>query len=119
MVDALVSDRPVIAMMVEEYANSNASKAVHFKYIIDAGVYDEAHTTEAAATNIGRLLDGIDSRREARTEFTRDFVRPYGRNISAGFAASKAIEMAASGESADRIHSTLRKLEAESMVSVS
>ena len=118
MVDALVSDRPVVAMMVEEYANTNASKAVHFKYIIDAGVYEVAHTTEEAARIVGRILGGADKKRESRTRFTRNFVRPYGPEVSAGVAGSTAITMAVSGNSAAQVHEAIRALESEQKVAV-
>ena len=118
MVDALVSGRPVVALMVKEYADTNASKAIHFKHILDAGVYHEARTVENAATIIGRLLDGVDEKRDVRTRFTRDFVRPYGAEISAGTVASKAIVMAAVGKNAAQIHQEIRSLEIDQRVAV-
>jgi hypothetical protein len=118
MVDALVSDRHVVALMVEEYANTNASKAVHFKYIIDAGVYEVAHTTEEAARIVGQILGGADEKREYRTKFTRDFVRPYGPEVSAGLAASTAITMAATGKNAMQVRDAIHALESEQKVAV-
>ena len=118
MIDALVSDRPVVALLVDEYANTNASRAVHFKYIIDAGVYEVAHTTEEAARIVGRILGGADKKRESRTRFTRNFVRPYGPEVSAGVAGSTAITMAVLGNSAAQVHQAIRALESEQKVAV-
>ena len=118
MVDALVSDRPVVAMMVSEYADSNASKAVHFKYILDAGAYEQARTSVDAATIVGRILGGVDDRREARPRFVRDFVRPHGLGIPAGAVAARAIVMAASGDGATRIKESILGLEPAKNIAV-
>jgi hypothetical protein len=118
MVDAIVSDRPVVALLVDEYANTNASRAVHFKYIIDAEVYEVAHTTEEAARIVGQILGGADEKREYRAKFTRDFVRPYGPEVSAGLAASTAITTAATGKNAMQVRDAIHALESEQKVAV-
>jgi hypothetical protein len=107
MVDALLADRPVIALLVEEYQNSNASQAVHFRYLLDAGVYERAQTTDTCAQLVVELLDGKDRKQEERHRFAIEFVRPHGRGMSAGEAAAKTIEMAARRRSAADIREAI------------
>ena len=103
MVDALLGGRPVITLLVEEYRDTNASQAVHFRYVLDADVYLRTHTTDGCAELIAGLLDGSDSNRESRRRFALNFVRPHGLDRPVGELAAKAIEMAAHGKSAVEI----------------
>ncbi|RJQ38996.1 MAG: hypothetical protein C4555_04225 [Dehalococcoidia bacterium] len=107
MVDAVIADCPVITLLVDEYRNTNASRAVHFQYILDAGVYEQAETVEQATSVIADLLDGKDAKRENRRKFILDFIRPYGLELSAGEVAARAIELAARGKSAAQINSEI------------
>jgi hypothetical protein len=108
MVDALLADRPVIAMMVKEYSETNAAQAAHFRYILDADVYERATTPGACAELVGRVLDGDDPKKDSRQRFAVDFVRPLGLDMSSGRAAASAIEMAARGMSPPKIDEALR-----------
>lgn len=103
MVDALLADRPVIALLVDEYRNTNASRAVHFRYLLDADVYMRAGTPDRCAELIGEMLQGGDPKRDARRQFTIDFVRPRGFDRPAGEVAARAIEMAAQRLTATQI----------------
>lgn len=107
MVDALLADRPVIAMTVKEYAETNASQAAHFRYLLDADVYEQAPTPDACAELVRRSLDGEDAKRASRKRFALDFVRPHGLETPAGENAARAMEMAAQGVPAASIDEAL------------
>ena len=111
MVDALLADRPVIALLVEEYQNTNALQAVHFRYLLNADVYERADTTERCAEVITDLLDNQDSKKENRHEFVLECVRPHGLHRPAGEVAAQAIELAALGKSAAEIDSDIDSAE--------
>jgi hypothetical protein len=107
MVDALLADRPVVAMLVEEYRNTNASQAVHFRYILDADVYHQVEAVAGGAGIIAELLEGNDSKKENRRQFALDFVRPWGLSRSAGEVAAQAIVLAAAGKNAAQINAEI------------
>ncbi|MCH2320125.1 MAG: hypothetical protein MK384_00540 [SAR202 cluster bacterium] len=95
MVDALLMDSPVITLLVPEYADTNASKAVHFSYLLDAGVYLKVKDTDEFMAGLELILQGKDLTQVERQQFKLDFIRPYGMDISAGSVAATAIEMTA------------------------
>ena len=107
MVDAVLADRPVIALLVDRYRDTNASQAVHFQQILKADVYERAYTTDQCVDFIAALLDGNDTRTEQRRRFALDHVRPYGLDVPAGAIAATAIELAASGRTADEINQVI------------
>ena len=104
MVDALVADRPVIAMLVPEYSDTNASQAVHFKHVLDADVYMRATSPQMCSELVSEVLDGKDPKRGNRRRFALNFVRPYGIETRAGEIAAKAIEMASRGMTGHQIN---------------
>ena len=107
MVDALLADKPVVTMLVEEYGGTNAAQAVHFRYLLDADVYARASSPDMCAHLVARLLDGEDPKRESRRRFALDFVRPRGLETSAGEIAAKAIVLAAEGKTATEINAAV------------
>ena len=103
MVDALLADRPVITLLVEEYQNTNAARAVHFRRILDADVYLRAETTDECAQLIADIIDGHDPKRENRRRFVLKYIRPRGLDVPAGAIAARAIEMAGKGKTVAQI----------------
>lgn len=83
MIDAIIVDRPVIAVVTEKYQKTQ-SEAQHFRQLMDGDVLEMANSTEEFVNVLKKLMDGKDSRAEKRQKFVRDFVRPRGLNVSAG-----------------------------------
>lgn len=98
MVDAVVAGKPVITAQIGEYRHTNASKAVHYRQIVDSGIYEIANTEAECVELIGRLLDGHDDKAEARRSFVERFIRPMGTKTPAGEVAAETIERAAQGQ---------------------
>ena len=113
MVDAVLADRPVIALLPEEYRQANASQAVHFKLLLDAEIYERAATPQECVPLI-RALETSDPRREARRRFALKYVRPQGLDRSAGEICARAIELLAEGKTAAQIRAALASSETAS-----
>ena len=92
MVDALLADKPVVVLLVEEYSQTNAAQAIHFRYILNEDVYERAGSVREAASIVSRILNGEDNKRENRRKFVFKFVRPNGFEWSAGELCALAIE---------------------------
>lgn len=97
MVDAVLADRPVIALLPEEYSRSNAAEAVHFKLLLDAEMYERARTPQECVPLLA-ALHTTDARKDARRRFALNFVRPQGLDQPAGEVAARAIEKLAQGK---------------------
>lgn len=91
MLDAVIVDRPCIAILAERYAKTQA-EAVHFGHLRKAGVLEEAHGTAECLTIVARLLAGGDGKLAERRRFVHEFIRPLGRRDPAGAAAATAVE---------------------------
>ena len=109
MVDALLADKPVIAMLVDEYRDTNASQTVHFRYLLEADVYMRARTPDMCAELVGLILDGSDPKKDKRRSFAREFVRPHGLARRAGDVAATAIVMAAEGKTSAEINAEIAR----------
>ena len=90
MIDALIADKPVIALMVDEY-RSTQSVARHFQHVLESGALEKAEGVNACVSAIGKLLKGLDAHQQERQKFVREFVRPRGLSVSAGDAAAEEI----------------------------
>ena len=106
MIDAVVNDRPCIALLAERYLVTQQA-TVHFQHLLKAEVLQTARTGQECADVIAGLLRGDDEKREARARFVRKFIRPRGAERPAGAAAADAIELAASRRSASEIDRTI------------
>ena len=103
MVDALLAGRPVIALLVDEYRNTNAYRAVHFKYLLDADVYERATTPEDCVQIVRNLMGRQDFKQDSRAQFVLDYIRPHGADRAAGEIAAQAIEMVGLSKSVEHI----------------
>lgn len=117
MVDALLMNKPVITLLVEQYRETNASKAVHYRYLLQAGVYLKAYTTEQAIGLIKRLHDEGDSTHARRERFKLDFIRPHGLDRAAGEIAALAIQLVAEGKVPEEINRRISELRRANVVS--
>ena len=95
MLDAVILDRPVLALLVEEYRDRNTAQAVHFRLILDADVYERPETITECLSAVQQLLDGKDGKGENRHRFVDRFVRPRGPGRAAGEISAQVIELAA------------------------
>jgi hypothetical protein len=112
MIDSVIADKPCVAILTERY-QATQSQAVHFQYLLDAGVLELATSAEECARMIEQLWRGLDSRRETRQQFVREFVRPRGIHRPAGQVAAHAIELAAVRKEAAQIDAAIASIELE------
>jgi hypothetical protein len=115
MIDAVVADRPCIALMVPEY-DATQRHALHFKYLLQAGTVELAESAASCAELLLAVMGGADSTRDARRRFVESFVRPGGRDVPAGLLAARAIELAAEGLAGDVIETRLAAAKADTDV---
>jgi hypothetical protein len=94
MIDAVVADRPCVALVVERYNNTQAG-ILHFQALLHADVFTTARSAAECLPAIARLLRGEDDNRALRQRFVDEFIRPGGRDKPAGQVAAEAIERAA------------------------
>ena len=91
MIDAVLVQTPVVALMPDIYKNSQAI-IEHFQYFLRSEAVEQAKTTEECHGCIQRILQGEDRSREGRIEFIRRFIRPQGIETPAGEIAAREIE---------------------------
>jgi hypothetical protein len=93
MIDAVVADRPCVALMTPEY-DATQRDALHFKHLLQARTLELADSPGACVEVLLALAQGADSTRDARRRFVASFVRPRGLETPAGTVAARAIELA-------------------------
>ncbi|MDZ4296011.1 MAG: hypothetical protein U1A16_01420 [Patescibacteria group bacterium] len=91
MIDALLADKPVIAVMAEEYRVTQ-EQTKHFQHMLEGGALELATSPEEFCTIVARLLDGRDEKRENRAAFIKRFIRPRGRDTEVGEVVAQEIE---------------------------
>ena len=91
MIDALIADKPGIAMVTEKYKETQF-EALHFKQIFEAKALCFAETNEEFIVNIRDFFGGRDECQQNRREFIKKFIRPRGIDMSAGDLAVKEVE---------------------------
>lgn len=91
MLDAVVVDRPCVAVMAERYRRTQ-EQALHFQHLRRGGVLEEVDAPAGCLEVVLALLDGDDRRAEQRRRFVREFIRPDGPQALAGAATAAAVE---------------------------
>ncbi len=91
MIDAIINDIPGIAFVSVRYQETQ-EQAVHFKHLSQAKALEEVVTIEECLQAISALYNGEDLRRDARNDFIRSFIRPFGLETSAGKITALAVD---------------------------
>jgi len=102
MLEAIINDRPCVTIITERY-QATQSQTGHFQHLLDYDILEITGSADECVNRIEALWQGKDTRQEARRRFVTEFIRPRGRERSAGEAAARAIELAALGKSAAEI----------------
>lgn len=109
MIDAIINDKPVIALLTEAYAKSQ-SETQHFQHLLKADVLEIVNGVSSCPPIIYDLSQGLDKRQAQRQQFITDFVRPRGLETSAGELNAKVIEAVAQGKTKPEIEAILPTL---------
>ena len=94
MIDALIIDKPGIAIMTDEYRETQL-EAVHFQQFLKEDCLEVAKSPEHFCELVENFLEGRDIKMEQRRAFVRDYIRPLGLNVPAGTRAAREIELMA------------------------
>lgn len=86
MIDAVTLDKPVLTTLVDRYADTQQS-AEHFRHLADSGAIEVASSFEGLVERIAQVVHGEDVSAPGRSRFVEQFLRPRGREISAGCAS--------------------------------
>jgi hypothetical protein len=77
MLDAIINDRPVIAICDGRY-RATQEKTLHFKELLSFGCMETSSDKASLVEIINKLAEGIDNRRDRRREFVETYIRPRG-----------------------------------------
>jgi hypothetical protein len=102
MVDAVLCDRPCLALAVKRYRSTQAD-TMHFRRMLESNAFLVARSVRNATMLVGRTLAGEDPTAAARRLFAAVYTRPRGVGAEAGEAAAIAIELACARLDADAI----------------
>jgi hypothetical protein len=70
---------------------------MHFRHLMDSEALEMVHGEQELFNALKRVFDGHDAYESRRERFVKEFIRPNGKNISAGeIQAQKIIETAVS-----------------------
>jgi hypothetical protein len=87
--EAMILDKPCVSIAPQVTARAPLA---HYEHLVNAGCCELVSDEIAAAITVIDLLGGRDARRDARSRFVKNFIRPCGLKQSAGEAAARAIE---------------------------
>lgn len=102
MLEAAILDKPCVTIMTDTYRKSQAESG-HFQHLVRADFLETAHDYLQANDIIGRILEGEDGKAQNRRRFVREFIRPRGLVDPPGELVARIVELAAQGQSMDRI----------------
>ncbi|HEX2461619.1 MAG TPA: hypothetical protein VHJ58_15855, partial [Vicinamibacterales bacterium] len=102
MLDAVLCDRPCIALAVKKYRQTQAHTP-HFQRMQESKALLTAGSVRVAVEMLGRIIAGDQQSASARQRFAATYARPRGLGSDAGLAAAIAIELAAQNRSAGEI----------------
>ena len=89
-VDAVIAGKPVVSVSVPEYKETQEG-AEHWRMLRKSGAAYITSGVEEAVILFGEIFSGKDAKKEQRENFINLYIRPFGRNISAGERAAEAI----------------------------
>jgi hypothetical protein len=102
MLDAVLCDRPCLALAAKKYRNTQTSTA-HFQRMRESKALLVAGSVRSAMKALSRILAGEDRTASARRRFAATYARPRGIGADAGQAAAIAIELASQRRSVTEI----------------
>ena len=105
MIDAIVNDVPCIAVVSDEYKQTQED-TVHYQQLQRSAVLEESSSMQECAEILRRLMNGEDKCAASRAVFTSAFVRPRGDRPVRTIAAD-AFELTYRGFSPRQIDSEL------------
>lgn len=91
MICAIIVDKPVVVMKLEEY-NITQAQVTHVKNLLQSGAVAIAHNIDEFLVEAGKILLGRDEHITDRPEFIKKFIRPRGLGKSAGEICADEIE---------------------------
>src|SRR3989344_3544822 len=83
MLEAIILDRPVVSYLTDEFKTTQ-SDAQHFQELVAENTMEIAESPQEFAKIAATLFAGEDKMREQRKRFIKKFIRPNGRDMSAG-----------------------------------
>ena len=89
-VDAVIAGKPVVSVSVPEYKETQEG-AKHWRMLRESGAAYIASSAEEAVMLFGEIFFGKAAKKEQREDFINLYIRPFGRNVSAGERAAEAI----------------------------
>lgn len=89
-VDAVIADKPVIALAVPAYRETQGG-AEHWRALRESGAVYIAESVAEAARIFTQLFSGADDKKNTRKAFVDRYIRPLGRYINAGTRAAALI----------------------------
>lgn len=105
MIDSIVNDVPVIAIVSGEYKRTQED-TVHFQQLRESAVLEDTISLDGCVDALRRLLNGEDRCEAARARFASEFVRPRGGR-PVRLLVADALEMTAAGASPTEVDRAL------------
>lgn len=106
MFNAVVLDKPCATVIASRYTETQ-EEAMHFQHLIEADVLEVAQSPDSCGTVLARILDGLDSKHDARQGFVTGWIRPRGLHRPAGDVVAQAVVQLAQGKSPAEIDAIL------------
>lgn len=96
MLESVIKGKHVIAYCDDQYEATQVG-SMHFRHLMDSEALEMVHGEQELFNALKRVFDGHDAYESRRERFVKEFIRPNGKNISAGeIQAQKIIETAVS-----------------------
>lgn len=90
-IDACVIGKPGIAYLSDTYTKTQAETS-HFRQLLEAGIFELVRSDKEFVEAVSALAGGSDRLRLNREKYLARYIRPLGRDKSAGEAAAEEIE---------------------------
>lgn len=91
MLESMIFDTPVITVMHGQYRDTQED-ALHFKHLVNSEAMYIVENAGEVPDILQKLENGDDPKRLLREKFVKDYIRPYGKDVSAATSAVKVIE---------------------------
>lgn len=91
LIDSIICDKPTVGLLTEKYMSTQA-ETEHFKVLAESGalyLIEKPHDLERVLVDIWHSNDKTARQRK---EFVKQYIRPYGLNVSAGERVVREVE---------------------------